>query len=164
MSREIFDKSILIFGCGNILLGDDGFGPAVVKRLEEHYGLPDEVLALDMGTGIREVLFDLILSDKKPKKIIIVDAVDHPGRQPGEVYEIAVEDIPIKKIADFSLHQFPTVNMLKELKDHTGIDITILVAQVQEIPEEIKEGLTPALTEAVEEACQWILRKYLIFP
>lgn len=158
MIREIFDKSILIFGCGNILLGDDGFGPAVVKRLKERYDLPDEVLALDMGTGIREVLFDLILSDKKPEKIIIVDAVDHPGREPGEVFEIAVEDIPAKKIADFSLHQFPTVNMLKELKEHTGIAITILVAQVQEIPEEIREGLTPAMTQAVDEACRRILR------
>jgi coenzyme F420 hydrogenase subunit delta len=158
MIREIFDKSTLIFGCGNILLGDDGFGPAVVKRLKEHYDLPYDVLALDMGTGIREVLFDLILSDKKPEKIIIVDAVDHPGREPGEVFEIAVEDIPAKKTADFSLHQFPTVNMLKELKDHTGIAITILVAQVQEIPEELKEGLTPAVTAAVDEACRLILR------
>jgi coenzyme F420 hydrogenase subunit delta len=87
-----------------------------------------------------------------------VDAVEHPGRRPGEVFEIAVEDIPLQKIADFSLHQFPTVNMLKELKDHTGIEITVLVAQVQEIPEELREGLTPALTAAVEEACQRIVR------
>ncbi|MDI6852426.1 MAG: hydrogenase maturation protease [Deltaproteobacteria bacterium] len=158
MLSEIFDKSILIFGCGNILLGDDGFGPAVVKRLNDNHALPEHALALDMGTGVREVLFDLILSESKPEKIIIVDAVDHPGRQPGEVFEIAVEDIPAKKIADFSLHQFPTVNMLKELKDHTGIDITILAAQVQEIPEELREGLTPPLAAAVEEACRRILR------
>ena len=158
MLSDIFDKSILIFGCGNILLGDDGFGPAVIKHLNENYVLPEQVLALDMGTGIREVLFDLILSETKPDKIIIVDAVDHPGRKPGEVFEIAVEDIPARKIADFSLHQFPTVNMLKELKDHTGIAIIILVAQVQEIPEELKKGLTPAVTAAVDEACRLILR------
>lgn len=158
MVREIFNKSVLIFGCGNILLGDDGFGPAVIEHLKENYVLPEQVLALDMGTGIREVLFDLILSETKPEKIIIVDAVEHPGRKPGDVFEIAVEDIPARKIADFSLHQFPTVNMLKELKDHTGIAITILVAQVQEIPEELKEGLTPAVTAAVDEACQRILR------
>jgi coenzyme F420 hydrogenase subunit delta len=158
MLSEIFDKSVLIFGCGNILLGDDGFGPAVIRHLKENFPLPEEVLALDVGTSIRELLFDLILSDKKPEKIIIVDAVEHPGRTPGEVFEIAVEDIPLQKIADFSLHQFPTVNMLKELKDHTGIEITVLVAQVQEIPEELREGLTPALTAAVEEACQRIVR------
>lgn len=158
MLSGISSRTVLVFGCGNILLGDDGFGPAVIKHLREHYTLPEYALALDMGTGIRDVLFDLILSEEKPRKIIIVDAVDHPGRRPGEVFEISVEDIPAKKIADFSLHQFPTVNMLKELKDHTGLDITILVAQVQEIPDRIKEGLTPALQTAVEVACQQILR------
>ena len=158
MLSEIFGKSTLICGCGNTLLGDDGFGPAVIQHLKDNYTLPEHVLALDVGTSIREVLFDLILSEKKPEKIIILDAVDHPGRTPGEVFQIAVEDIPAKKIADFSLHQFPTVNMLKELKDHTGIEIAILVAQVEEIPEEIREGLTPAVTQAVDESCQWILR------
>lgn len=158
MLSEIFDKSVLIFGCGNILLGDDGFGPAVIRHLRENFPLPEDVLALDVGTSIREILFDLILSDNKPEKIIIVDAVEHPGRKPGEIFEIAVEDIPLQKIADFSLHQFPTVNMLKELKDHTGIEITILVAQVQEIPEELREGLTPALAAAVPLACQRIVR------
>ncbi len=158
MLSEIYKKRFLIFGCGNILLGDDGFGPAVIAHLKENYALSEEVLALDVGTSIREILFDLILSDKKPEKIIIVDAVEHPGRKPGEVFEIAVEDIPLQKIADFSLHQFPTVNMLKELKDHTGIEITILVAQVKEIPEELREGLTPAMAQAVEEACQRIVR------
>jgi coenzyme F420 hydrogenase subunit delta len=158
MLAELFEKSTLIFGCGNILLGDDGFGPAVIKHLQEHYVLPEHALALDMGTGVREALFDLILSEKKPEKIIIVDAVDHPGREPGEVFAMVVEDIPASEIADFSLHQFPSVNMLKQLKDHTGIDITILAAQVQEIPEELKEGLTPPLAAAVQEACQWILR------
>lgn len=158
MLSEIIQKSTLIFGCGNILLGDDGFGPAVIKHLKENYALPEEVLALDVGTSIREILFDLILSDKKPKKIIIVDAVTHPGRTPGEVFEIGVEDIPTQKSADFSLHQFPTVNMLKELKEHTGIEITIIVAQVEEIPEELREGLSLALAAAMDKACQRILR------
>ncbi len=158
MSREGSHKSILIFGCGNILLGDDGFGPAVIRHLRENYALPEHVLILDGGTSIREALLDLILSEKKPEKIIIVDAVDHPGRRPGEVFEIPVEDLPASKIADFSLHQFPPVNMLKELKDHTGMDITLLAAQVQDIPKGIKEGLTPAVRAAVEVACQKILR------
>lgn len=150
--RELFEKSVLVFGCGNILWGDDGFGPAVANYLEAHYDLPEDVLVMDVGTSIRDLLFDLVLSDKKPKKIIIVDAVDYPDRQPGEVFEIPVEGIPEKKTSDFSLHQFPTVNMLQELKDHSGIEITILVAQIQEIPEEVRPGLTPAMERAVAAA------------
>ena len=82
MIKDLFEKSVLIFGCGNILWGDDGFGPAVIERLKEHYRLPANVLAMDVGTSIRDILFDLVLSDKKPRKIFIIDAVEYPDRKP----------------------------------------------------------------------------------
>jgi coenzyme F420 hydrogenase subunit delta len=157
MIRYLFEKPILVFGCGNILFGDDGFGPAVVEHLKKHYLLPEDVLAMDVGTSIRDTLFDLALSEKKPKKIIVVDAVDYPDRRPGEIFEIPVEGIPGKKTADFSLHQFPTINILQELKDHTGIEITVLVAQTDTLPETIQPGLSKAMEDAVVEACEQIL-------
>ncbi|MGB8990884.1 MAG: hydrogenase maturation protease [Desulfobaccales bacterium] len=157
MISKLFEKSVLIFGCGNILFGDDGFGPAVIQRLTEHYDLPDEVLALDVGTSIRDILFDLVLSDRKPQKIFIVDAVDYPDRRPGEVFEIPVEGIPAQKTSDFSLHQFPTVNMLQELKEHSPMDIKIIVTQIDTIPEEVKPGLSPAVTNAVDAACRTLM-------
>jgi coenzyme F420 hydrogenase subunit delta len=150
--RDLFDKSVVIFGCGNILFGDDGFGPAVVKELQENYILPGDVLALDVGTSIRDILFDILLSEKKPERLIIVDAVDRPGKAPGELFELPVEEIPPQKTADFSLHQFPTVNMLQELKDQTGVKVAILAAQIQELPDEIRPGLSERLQEAVKEA------------
>ncbi|MDP3181451.1 MAG: hydrogenase maturation protease [Desulfobaccales bacterium] len=161
MIGKIFEKTILVFGCGNILFGDDGFGPAVVQRLIKTQALPPDVLVLDVGTSIRDILFNLLLSEKKPEKLIIVDAVDFPNRKPGEVFDIPVEAIPEKKTADFSLHQFPTVNMLQELKDHTRVDVKILVAQAAEIPEEVKPGLSPAMSGAIEEACRRIVAEIL---
>ena len=157
MIRDLFKKPNLVFGCGNILFGDDGYGPAVVEYLKKHHLLPEDVLAMDVGTSIRDILFDLILSEKKPKKIIIVDAVDYPGRRPGEIFEIPVEGIPEKKTADFSLHQFPTVNILRELRDHTGIEITVLVAQTDTLPETIRPGLSKVMEDAVIETCERIL-------
>ncbi|MGO8761554.1 MAG: hydrogenase maturation protease [Desulfobaccales bacterium] len=157
MIKDLFEKSVLIFGCGNILWGDDGFGPAVIQRLKERYRLPDDVLAMDVGTSIRDILFDLVLSDKKPRKIFIIDAVEYPDRRPGEVFEIPVEGIPDKKASDFSLHQFPTVNMLQELKEHSRIDIKIIVAQVEFIPDEVKPGLTPVMTGAIDTTCQRLI-------
>ena len=147
------DKSILILGCGNTLFGDDGFGPAVVECLLKSHDLPADVLAMDVGTSVREILFDLLLSETKPRRIIVLDAVEHAGRQPGEIFEIDVDDISPEKIADFSLHQFPTVNMLKELQDHFPIEVTILVAQVQDLPEEVRPGFSPAMEKAVTQAC-----------
>ena len=153
----IFEKSILIFGCGSILWGDDGFGPAVIAHLKKHYPLPDDVLALDVGTSIRDILFDLILSEKKPQLLIIVDAVDHPDRRPGEVFEIQVEGIPEKKTADFSLHQFPTVNLLQEIKEQSGIQVRIIVARTESIPQEVRPGLSEAMQRAIPVACAHIM-------
>ena len=36
MTTPRFDQAILIFGCGNTLWGDDGFGPAVIEHLHRH--------------------------------------------------------------------------------------------------------------------------------
>ncbi len=154
----ISEYSALIFGCGNILFGDDGFGPAVVKYLQKNYSLPQDVLVQDVGTSIRDILFDLAICEQKPQKLIIIDAVDYPDRQPGEVFEIPVEGIPAQKTADFSLHQFPTVNLLQELKDHTGMEIHILVVQVQVLPEEVSPGLSPEVAGAIKEVCARILQ------
>lgn len=157
MIENLFEKKILVLGCGNVLLGDDGFGPAVIASLNANENLPDDVLAMDMGTSIRDVLFDITLSEKKPDKIFVVDAIDRPGRKPGEVFEIPVEEIPDNKTSDFSLHQHPTVNMLAELQDNYPIEIRIVAAQMQAVPEDIAPGLSPAMQGAVKKACKKIL-------
>jgi len=157
MTMTMFEKNILIFGCGSILWGDDGFGPAVIDCLNQKYHLPADVLALDVGTSIRDILFDLILSEQKPRQLFIIDAVGYPDRQPGEVFEIPVEGIPETKVSDFSLHQFPTVNMLQELKEHSGIKVKIIVGQTESIPEEVRPGLSAAMQGAVVVACEKIM-------
>lgn len=145
----MFEKRVMVFGCGNILRGDDGLGPAVVNMLEEQGGLPDDVGLLDIGTSIRQVLLDMLLMDPKPKRIIVVDAVTEPSRNAGEFWEIDVDMMSPKKIKDFSLHQFPSVNLLKDIKEQTGTDVHILVVQTGYIPEEITDQLTPEVAAAL---------------
>ena len=68
----------MILGCGNILLGDDGFGPAVIARLHE-IGVPEAVQAIDVGTSIREQLLDYLLDPRlRPPMLVVVDAERHP--------------------------------------------------------------------------------------
>ena len=102
--------SAVVFGCGNPLIGDDGFGPAVVEQLlQRKTHLPIGVHVADVGTGVREYLFDYLLSEnERPQHLIIVDAIDREDRKPGEVFEIDPSSVPAKKLHDFSLHQFPT--------------------------------------------------------
>jgi coenzyme F420 hydrogenase subunit delta len=157
MIAEIFNKPVLVFGCGNILLGDDGFGPAVINHLEENHSLPDTVFAVDAGTSIRDLLFDLILSPCKPERILILDAVSQPDRHPGELFEIDVQGFPENKVNDYSLHQFPSVNLLQELKTLCGIKVKILAVQTKTIPDEIHPGLSPEVEASIADACRWVI-------
>lgn len=153
MIEFIHTKKIVIFGCGNPLFGDDGFGPEVIAGLETECTLPDHVGCIDAGTAVRDYLFDILLSLKKPEGIIIVDAAQTPGRLPGEVYEIQIDDMDPKKTSDFSLHQFPTINMLKELKEKTEMDVRILAVQTTDLPGCVAPGLSAPVAAAVPKAC-----------
>jgi coenzyme F420 hydrogenase subunit delta len=153
-------KSVLIFGCGNILFGDDGFGPQVAEMLENEYELPGHVGVINAGTSIREILFNIVLDDKKPDKILIVDAVD-VGRTPGDIFVIDLDELPENKIDDFSMHQLPTSNLLRELRDLAGVDIMILSCQVEIIPESVEMGLSNTLQNKVKEMCDLISKRHI---
>lgn len=159
MGPEWYDKSILILGCGNVLFGDDGFGPAVAQHLQRDFKVPAEICVLDTGTSVREILFDTILSDKKPSKIIIIDAMDC-GRKPGELFSPDLDSFPEVKLDDFSLHQVPTSNMLRELRDFCGIEVIVVACQVAGACDSVSPGLSEPVGEAVERAVEMLAREY----
>ncbi len=64
MIELIRSKPCLIFGCGNPLFGDDGFGPKVIEHIEKHHEIPGYAACIDVGTSIRDILFDILLSQK----------------------------------------------------------------------------------------------------
>jgi hydrogenase maturation protease len=77
---------VLVAGVGNDLLGDDGFGIAVVRRFSED-GVPEGVEVFESGiAGIRMVqeLMDGY------EALVIVDATDREEK-PGTVYLLEVE-------------------------------------------------------------------------
>lgn len=152
---DIPDKNVLVFGCGNILFGDDGFGPRVAEELLKNYHLPGSVGVINAGTSVRNILFDIALSEKKPEKIIIIDAID-AGKTPGEIFELPIDEIPEKKIDDFSMHQLPTSNLLKELKDFCKVDVIIIACQVENIPTEVSTTISKKLIDAIPEVCKRI--------
>ena len=152
-------KPVLIFGCGNTLFGDDGFGPAVIAHLNDHYSLPSSVEACDIGTSIRDILFDLLISDHKPKLIIIIDAVHQGPDRTGRLMELSPHEIAQDKSNDFSVHQFPSLNLLRELDAVNGLAVHILAVKAGPLPEQVAPGLSPALQKAVPRACEWIMQQ-----
>jgi coenzyme F420 hydrogenase subunit delta len=157
---EYCTKPVVVFGCGNVLWGDDGFGPAVANQLCASGAVPVWVEVIDAGTSVREFLFDIALSEQRPALIVVIDAVD-VGRPPGNVFEIPLDDIPVIKVSDYSLHQAPTSNLLRQLRDHCGVDVTVIVCQVEQIPDEVKIGLSPVMQDAVVRATDLIENRLL---
>ncbi|MFI5142766.1 MAG: hydrogenase maturation protease [Thermoanaerobaculales bacterium] len=151
----------LILGCGNVLFGDDGFGSAVIDYLEQHFEIPADVYLLDAGTGVRTLLFTVSLSSVRPERILIVDAVDR-GRTPGEVFDLDPMELPATKQDDFSFHQLPTSNLLRELADEGSIEVRVLCCQTGPLPEEISPGLSDPVRRAVAVAAELIATRYLV--
>ena len=71
---------VLVAGVGNIFLGDDGFGPAVARRLAGA-GLPEGVRVADYGTSGMHLAYDI---SSGYETAILVDAAPR-GEAPGTV-------------------------------------------------------------------------------
>jgi hydrogenase maturation protease len=73
-------RRIGVLSVGNVLMGDDGVGPYILKILESRYEFPSGVVLHDLGTpglGITSFFADY-------DAIILLDALSTKGR-PGEV-------------------------------------------------------------------------------
>ncbi|MBD0373855.1 MAG: hydrogenase maturation protease, partial [Pyrinomonadaceae bacterium] len=69
-----------VIGIGNVLMGDDAFGPYMIQLLDARYCFPQSVALLDLGTPS----LDLVAHIRGMDALIILDAVRAEG-QPGEL-------------------------------------------------------------------------------
>ena len=80
---------VLVLGLGNILLGDDGFGPTVVGDLAKRYNYVDDLVEfLDGGTQGLALLGRI--ADREA--LLVLDAVS-TGRAPGSVSVLKGQDV-----------------------------------------------------------------------
>jgi hydrogenase maturation protease len=84
---------VLIAGVGNLFLGDDGFGPEVVRRLAQA-SLPPGVRAVDYGIRGLHLAYDLL---DGYDALVLVDAV--PAKEP-------VGTVSVLKASDFGAGDF----------------------------------------------------------
>jgi coenzyme F420 hydrogenase subunit delta len=147
----------VVLGCGNILLGDDGFGPDVADHIEENLEVPPDVCVQNAGTSVRMILLDFVMEEKL-ERLIIVDAIEQ-GREPGEVFEVQLDDLgPVLRSDDYASHLGPTSNLLFDLRNERGIEIRILACQVSETADELGTPITPVVAAAVPIAAEEALR------
>lgn len=73
---------VLLAGMGNVLRGDDGFGPAVVRALRLEGWLPEWADVVEVGIGGVGLVHELMSGYRA---LVLVDAVDRGGA-PGSVH------------------------------------------------------------------------------
>ncbi len=89
-----------VLGIGNVLMGDDGIGPFVVKILEARYEFPGNVVLHDLGTpglGIASFFADYDI-------VILIDAVSAKAA-PGEAKEVKSVVVPVISAVLAELHR-----------------------------------------------------------
>lgn len=92
---------MVIAGVGNVLRGDDGFGPAVIRALESTAALPPGVRTIEVGIGGIGLVHELL---EGCEVLIVVDAVDRGG-PPGTLYVLEPE-VPAMETLSEAEHPF----------------------------------------------------------
>ena len=141
-------KRVIVAGVGNVLRGDDGFGPAVTELLGD---LPEHVDVIETGIGGIALLQELMAGCEG---LILIDAVDE-GEAPGTVIlmkpdvpeAVHVPDIHLAN-PDRVLSMAKTIGCLPE-------NVLIVGCQVSSV-DTLGEGLSPAVERALAIAVKKI--------
>jgi hydrogenase maturation protease len=156
---------ILIFGAGNLLLSDEGFGVHFIQYLQKHYRFPQEVELYDGGT--LGIMVTHMLEDAD--HVYLVDVIDAKG-EPGDIYRYEKDDFMLGKLPiKMSPHQIgiQEVLTLSELRDRCPEKISLfgVIPQSYDAGVELSSLLAeklPGLAELVVDELS--AAGYLIIP
>jgi hydrogenase maturation protease len=139
---------VSILGLGNVLMGDDGFGPYVVERLRACYEFPAEVELEDLGTPGLDLVPFLADTDR----VVLVDTVS-ANAAPGTLRLYRHADVVRHEPAPRTGPHEPGVKATLLTLDIAGRGPNELLL-VGVVPERVAmiAGLTPALRGAVPAA------------
>ena len=82
-------RTALIGGIGNVLLGDDGVGPYILRLLDSRYRFGDDVELADLGTPALDLTHQIV----GLRSLILADSVASGEDAPGTVVLYRKEEI-----------------------------------------------------------------------
>jgi hydrogenase maturation protease len=139
---------ILIAGIGNIFLGDDGFGPEVLRHVSPQFSGLDTVRANDYGIAGMHLAYDLL---EDWDALVLVDAVPDRGA-PGTVHVFEAEHDSPECPVGLDAHGMDPATVFASLRALGGEPPRTIVVgcEVADVAEGI--GLSVAVQSAVPEA------------
>ena len=140
-SVDVRSKRILVAGVGNVLRGDDGFGPAVTELLD---GLPAGAEVIETGTGGIALLQELMVGCSG---LILIDAVER-GALPGTLFLIEPEIEDAVHVPDVHLANPARVLSMAKTIGVLPERVVIIGCQPADT-EELCQGLSPPVQRAL---------------
>lgn len=142
MLGKILKGKVVIVGIGNTMRGDDGFGPALVEKLNGQV----KAICIDAGSAPENYTGRIV--KENPDTILLVDAL-HLGRAPGE-YEILKKEEILN--SGLSTHDISPKLFIEYLEKQTHADIYMLGVQ----PKSINFGAE--MSDVVKKAIEKIVK------
>ncbi len=148
-------ERILVAGIGNLLMGDDAFGPMVIEALEKEK-FSENIELRDMGTAGLTVATDLEGYDT----VIFIDSMEME-EEPGTLrqLQVNVEEITptdAMELSRLTLHEVGLEGLLKFSKAIGTLPTTVYIIGCK--PESLGAtySLSPRVSEAVPEAVEHV--------
>ena len=153
-SVKMEDKQIIILGVGNLLFTDEGVGIRVAEALQDRYEFPQNVRVIDGGTLGLNLLGVISEADQ----LIVVDAV-RQGGEPGSLYRLAGEQIPLRIRAKNSLHQVEFLEALTCCQALDKVPETVIVGVEPEDITTMSIELTATVGARVDDLVKAVLKE-----
>ena len=153
---DVGAKRLIVAGVGNILRGDDGFGPRTTELLED---MPEGVDVIETGIGGIALLQELMAGCDG---LVLIDAVDQ-GEAPGTVIlmrpdvpeAVHVPDIHLAN-PDRVLSMAKTIGCLPERVIIVGCQVSSVDTLGEGLSPEVERGLEIAVKKIKETVDAWL--------
>jgi hydrogenase maturation protease len=140
-----------VIGLGSPIMGDDGFGLAVLARLEERWELPEDVELVDGGTWGMTLLPTIEDSDH----VLFIDAIN-TGSAPGTVAVIERDQLPKYFMLKLSPHQIDIREVLAACELRGTLPEVTEAYGAQPDVIDMSTELSPALAARVDEVADLV--------
>ncbi len=149
---------VLVVGCGNLLRGDDGVGPVLVRHLWER-GVPEGARLVDGGTAGMDVAFQM----RGAQRVVIIDAAA-TGSAPGTVFKVPGEELadlpPLQGLHTHSFRWDHAIAFARwALGEDCPTDIAVYLIEVAGV--ELGADLSEPVEAAMELVIDRIEAEYL---
>jgi len=149
----MIEGKVLVLGLGNALVGDDGVGIHLLRRLKA-LGWGDNVEYTESAAGGIAIL-ELVAGYKR---LLLLDCIIAGSREPGEVVVLDEEELTAVRHAS-SIHDL-AVGEVWQLGQRMGYRMphVVAVAITVELDWEIREELSCVAQHALPIATKWCLQ------